>query len=305
MLNLTFQQIEAFMAVAEHLNLTDTAGIMYISQSALSKTISRLERAAGVKLFVRESRGVSLTKEGRYLYEAFQQPFKAMVRAVNEARAMQRRPKRSLRLGLPETYDYNSDYDCIKRKVLEYMELHPDVELSETIYGSEGLKEALLYSEIDMAISQGFVVGALKDVSSVKLTPLGTYLAISARHPLARCEEPPIEGLAGETFYTVQYDSAADMESITRRACAALGFEPKAVKSVPNMASLIRAVGSGRGAALCGRIDRTGPDVQIKNYPLPRYPGFREHSIVAAWRAGQLSREAGELLDMLKELKTP
>jgi DNA-binding transcriptional LysR family regulator len=179
------------------------------------------------------------------------------------------------------------------------------VELSETVYGSEALREALLYSEIDLAISQGFAVGALKDVSTARLRPLGTYLVISAKHPLARSEELPIEGLAAETFYTVQYDSAADMESITRRACAALGFEPKAVKAVPNMASLIRAVSSGKGAALCGRIDRISADGQLRHYTLPKYPGFREHSIVAAWRTGQLSREAGELLDLLRELKAP
>jgi Transcriptional regulator len=171
MVNITFQQIEAFLAVAEHLNLTDTAGIMFISQSALSKIITRLENGIGVKLFIRENRGVSLSKEGGYLYEMFKQPYKTMVKAIGEAQGMRRRPLRSLRIGCPGTYDYNSDYDIVKKIIAEYIDKHQDIEVSETIYESESQKEALLFSEVDIIICQGFVVSSLKDVSYMEIIP--------------------------------------------------------------------------------------------------------------------------------------
>lgn len=57
-------QLECFLAVAETLNFSKAAGMVNISQPAVSHQISSLEAELGVRLFLRTNKSVQLTKEG-------------------------------------------------------------------------------------------------------------------------------------------------------------------------------------------------------------------------------------------------
>lgn len=58
-----------FYTVAACGNISKAARKLFISQPAVSKAIQKLETNLGCRLFVRSSRGVLLTEEGRLLYE--------------------------------------------------------------------------------------------------------------------------------------------------------------------------------------------------------------------------------------------
>ena len=58
-----------FKEVAETGNITAAAQALYISQSAVSQSIKQLESELQTRLFSRNSRGVTLTGEGKLLYE--------------------------------------------------------------------------------------------------------------------------------------------------------------------------------------------------------------------------------------------
>ncbi len=58
-----------FHTVAQCKNISKAAEKLYISQPAVSKSIQKLEQNLGCQLFNRSSRGVSLTAEGKLLYE--------------------------------------------------------------------------------------------------------------------------------------------------------------------------------------------------------------------------------------------
>ena len=60
------EQIEYFLAVAEHGNITTAARSLFISQPALSKQINLLEEELGVRLLERNARGVTLTLAGKH-----------------------------------------------------------------------------------------------------------------------------------------------------------------------------------------------------------------------------------------------
>ena len=60
---------KVFKEVAEAGNITAAAQALFISQSAVSQSIKQLESDLQTRLFARNSRGVSLTAEGRMLYE--------------------------------------------------------------------------------------------------------------------------------------------------------------------------------------------------------------------------------------------
>lgn len=59
------EQLKCFISVAQTLNFTEAAKQNYITQPAISRQISELERSLGVKLLYRTRHSVSLTEEGQ------------------------------------------------------------------------------------------------------------------------------------------------------------------------------------------------------------------------------------------------
>lgn len=64
--NLEYYKV--FYYVAKTKSLTQAAGLLSVSQPAVSQSIRLLEEQCGVRLFTRISRGVNLTAEGELLY---------------------------------------------------------------------------------------------------------------------------------------------------------------------------------------------------------------------------------------------
>lgn len=64
-----WDKLHTFYYVAKHLSITNAAKEMNITQSALSRQILILENRLNFKLFDRHASGLSLTKEGKTLYQ--------------------------------------------------------------------------------------------------------------------------------------------------------------------------------------------------------------------------------------------
>lgn len=67
-----------FYTVAQCGNISAAARKLYISQPAVSKSISRLEENFSSPLLIRSSRGVTLTENGRLLYKQLETAFQAI-----------------------------------------------------------------------------------------------------------------------------------------------------------------------------------------------------------------------------------
>ena len=63
--DITLNQIYTFIVVAEYGNFTKASAELHISQPSISKSISKLEEAVGLTLFIRNPRGAILTDAGR------------------------------------------------------------------------------------------------------------------------------------------------------------------------------------------------------------------------------------------------
>ena len=60
-----FLQLRYFVELAKREHLTQVAEAMYVSPSAISSSISRLEEELGVKLFDRVGRNIKLSPYGK------------------------------------------------------------------------------------------------------------------------------------------------------------------------------------------------------------------------------------------------
>lgn len=61
---MTLQQLRYLIAVAEQGSINAASRALYISQSSLSVSIKELEEELGVSVFIRSSKGITLTNEG-------------------------------------------------------------------------------------------------------------------------------------------------------------------------------------------------------------------------------------------------
>lgn len=62
-----YRQLQLFLAAAERRNLSQAAEAMNITQPGLSKSMHRLQRELGTRLYHRRGRGIELTETGRAL----------------------------------------------------------------------------------------------------------------------------------------------------------------------------------------------------------------------------------------------
>lgn len=96
-------QYKIFYAVAKAGNISKAAKELFISQPAISKTISKLEESLGVALFTRNSRGVMLTAEGQVLYSHVSNAFDTLSRGENELKRIKDFNIGQIRIGVSNT----------------------------------------------------------------------------------------------------------------------------------------------------------------------------------------------------------
>ncbi len=300
MYNITFQQLETFFAVAQRLNISETANAMYISQSALSKTVHRLEEGLGLKLFIRSNRGLLLTKEGEYLYSKLRTPYDTMCKNIINAKNMLE--NNILRIGYPSTYDSSEDYDKLKQLISNFSIQHPEIELVEILYDFPQLKNVLVYGDVDIAFSHDFIDIKSPHISRKNVCRSRMCLAMSAHHPLAvynAISDFDIHMLENEVFYAIKFgDETTDKEDALLRL-KRFGITPKEMRFTANFQSLIRTLRQGKGMSLCGYFPKAPGHEEIKFIELTSldYSPF----LTAAWRTNDMSSQLQEFIDLFPD----
>ena len=301
MLNITFQQLEVFQKVAEQLNMTDAAEKLYISQSALSKMIVRLESSLGVRLFNRGNHGVTLTAEGRYLYDSIQKPMAAILASISHVQSMEV-GNPTLHICCTSTFLFNSAYNPMKEVISAFCKKYATVDVQESICEIAELQNALSYGSADIAICQEFVVTPLPNIDYEPVGSLGVYLTIAESNPLSRLNRIPPEKLADEPMYVLTTENYEIVRERSLNMCKAMGFEPKHIRTVPNMLTFIRAMGSGTGFFIGGKLDRLPADVGFRYYPLDEKTFPDSPHIVVAWRHGELKGDIQRFVSLVRKI---
>ena len=241
MFNLTFQQIQMFIAVAKRLNISAVAEDMYVSQAALSKMIQRLEDSLGVKLFVRNRRGLKLTAEGELLYKRIVMPFGSICDAITEVQNMIPGNQASLKIGYPMTIDVNEDYSNLNIFINNYKKKHSNVEFLEGVYNFEELKNMLRYGKADVIFIPNFEMYNFDDdnIDSKSILWYPLYIAVGAFNPARKGESLNLDILRRQPIYTLPGDGRAEsIEALLEE----IEYNIVDKRVVPNQDTLIRTL---------------------------------------------------------------
>ena len=93
------RQIECFMILSDNLNFAQTAEIMYLAQSTVSREIQSLEEELGFKLFSRNAKSVQLTDGGLKFKMAVKPLINSLKTSISYIRKEQSIYKNSLKIG--------------------------------------------------------------------------------------------------------------------------------------------------------------------------------------------------------------
>lgn len=157
--NLSLQQIQIFLTVAEACNFSKAGETLHLTQPAISKCISTLERALGCPLFVRTTREVHITPVGQALYNNWKHALWICEEGYRDAQKALRHEQKSLHIGIPNTG--NHDLYFWPRQE-EFARQHPTFLWDIQSEAFERLYEELLNGTYDMVFLPDFFLDMLK-----------------------------------------------------------------------------------------------------------------------------------------------
>lgn len=137
-----------FYTVANTGNISQAAKLLYNSQPAISKSISRLEDSLGVPLFTRSSKGVSLTEEGKILYSHLKTAFDAIDAGEAQLQRMHDLDMGSVRIGVSSTLCRFFLLPYLK----SFIEQYPNIRLEVVCQATGDTLEQLESDRIDIGL---------------------------------------------------------------------------------------------------------------------------------------------------------
>ena len=137
------RQLEYFCAVAEEKSISAAARELHVAQPPISRQIAQLEEELGVQLFLRGSKGMSLTDAGQSLYQQTQQIFQDIRRVEDSVRSVGTGMSGRIKLGvIYSAMSYALHY------INEYHSRYPQVELFIRVGSPQELIESLNRGEL-------------------------------------------------------------------------------------------------------------------------------------------------------------
>jgi DNA-binding transcriptional LysR family regulator len=158
--------------VAKTGNISHAAEELFVSQPAISKSISKLEQGLGVRLFDRNVKGVCLTDEGRILYSHIASAFDAIAKGEDEIQRINELGIGQLKIGVSTSLckhillDYLQDFIVANPHIKVTIDCHSTLNTLKLI--QDGQIDIGLICETD--IPNGYTYQEITSIHDVFVT---------------------------------------------------------------------------------------------------------------------------------------
>ena len=226
-------------------SLTAAAEKLFLTQSALSHSIKKLEQQLGTDIWLREGRSLRLTQAGQYLLAVANRLLPQLSLAEERLRQFAQGERGTLRIGM----ECHPCYQWLLKVVSPYLADWPDVDVDVKQKFQFGGIGALFGYEIDMLVTPdplykpGLVFQPVFDYEQV--------LVVNSQHALARADYISPAQLGNETLIT--YPVEIDRLDIYNQFLQPAGISPHVHKPIETTDIMLQMVASGRGVAALPR----------------------------------------------------
>ncbi len=226
-------------------SLTAAAETLFLTQSALSHAIGKLERQLGTPVWHREGRNMRLTQAGEYLLGVANRLLPQLVHAEERLLQYARGERGTLRIGM----ECHPCYQWLLKIVSPYLAKWPDVEVDVKQKFQFGGIGALFAHEIDVVVTPDPFHKA-----GLHFEPVFDYeqvLVVSNKNRLCNSEFIRPKDLHDEVLIT--YPVAVERLDIYSQFLIPAGISPKQHKTIETTDIMLQMVESGRGVAALPR----------------------------------------------------
>jgi LysR family transcriptional regulator for metE and metH len=293
-MDLETRQLRMLVAIADEGTVTRAAGVLNVSQPALSHGLRALERSVGVSLFARRPRGLVPTEAGERLLRTARAVLREIERARTDISGGAIGRGELLRLGT-ECY---TAYHWLPPVFQEFRERCPGVELRVIPSAIGHPLKALREETLDVAIGvrreayAGFVYHELFEDELV--------VVMAPDHPLASEPFAIAQHFADEHLLLFTEDPFDT--TVMRAVLSPAGVMPREISYVPATDALLELVKTGLGISVFAKwaVARHLRDGELVGIPLTK--GGRRRRWSAAVRRTIANRSAiSALVALLRE----
>lgn len=297
-------KLATFRAVVEHRSFSAAGERLGLTQPAVSRQVSQLERQAGTQLVRRTRQGVYATEAGRLLVEHAEAILGRLALAEAQLDELTGLRRGRVRLGSFFTalvYLSAEAAAILEERHPELFRRQPGVIVDELVDRRTALRR-LAAGELDVAIVFEHELEPDPAPDNVEIVPLFTDPArvlLPAAHPLAAAPSVRVEDLGGETWVRAHGGSAA---RLVDRVLRDAGIDPPILHAghgdEPVEAQAF--VAAGRGVTIAHDLVVLVAPEQIVARPLAG--GAPARRIQAAIMRDQAAPAPRALLDALREV---
>lgn len=221
---MTETQIQYFLVVAKEQSISRAAEILFVSQPAVSKQLSLLEKELGVQLFERKGPRIRITDTGltfENLFLDFKCRFSETLQAAQNSES---KIRGVFRLGSSEGWNLSSFYHDLCQQIEGK---YPDVEMHFSSLNHDQILYSLRRGEVDAVITMGYLFTQNSGLIVRRMFRLGTILLFSARHPLAEKPDLRLSDFKDCPFFLTALQGVETARTDIISACKSAGFTPK------------------------------------------------------------------------------
>ena len=292
------EQLRSFLAVADELHFGRAAERLHVAQPPLSRTIKRLERELGTRLFDRNTRSVRLTSSGQALMDPAKEVLDALRRAETAVRSADHGEVGTVRIAFAGV----STHRLVARLARVVRSQRPGIqlELSSQNFAQPAMKR-LLAGETDLALGRWDVVPA--EISAQVVMPDSLVLAVPDTHPLAGARRLSIGQLVSEGFVSLPPHEGSVLPDRLRRLAHANGFVADVVQVAPDTQTALALVSAEVGCHLTlASVAENVTDPHVVFIPLNESTPSLDVHLRAAWRRADQNPALRAVLDELLTL---
>lgn len=294
---LHLNELEIFVAAAEHGSFSEAARFLHLSQPAISQSIQNLERRFNVQLFSRQGRTARLSDSGKALLPLARELIAAARRVEESINSLSGTIAGHIHLGCSTA----SGKYLLPRKIAQFRAQYPAVRVDVQVCSREVVLQQLLEEVIDFVISSRQVDH--RDLEFVPFYIDEATLLVPAGHPWARnrhiypddlLDEGLILREEGSGTYTALYealrahDIAPEMLNVVMRLgnAEAVALAVEEGLGVGFVSKLVAARSVALGRAVEVRVE--GFDLRHALYFVRNRRTPLTHSQRAFWEAMQV-----------------
>ncbi len=242
---MTVQQLIYFREVARTLHFTKASQNLYVTQSALSYSISGLERELDVPLFIRESgKRVRLTSFGDALLPLVDQA----ICCFDEIESTIKKLRNPMSGVVNIAYSYINCSKFVPRMFsrLRVNDQFKDISVNfEINHSNTHFENDVANGRLDLAFSCTPSTAGLEVVPFAKQE---LYVMVACDHPFAVRDSVTIEDLADEVL--IGYDKGRNLDRQVNEMFYSRGFKPNTDIYVDEWSALFSLVALGKGISI-------------------------------------------------------